>query len=95
MLHMKMLTKMILSEINDQREVILKEANAFVKKQKDSFKVVTNDNVNDNQDLLDKITERIDDQSMITVYLVLVLLCRMFKTFYFLCLFDNRMINNE
>ncbi|PWA58131.1 ulp1 protease family, C-terminal catalytic domain-containing protein [Artemisia annua] len=59
MLRMKMLTKMILSEINDQREVILKEANVFVKKQKEPFKVVTNDNVNDNQDLLDKITERV------------------------------------
>lgn len=59
MLRVKFLTKMILLEINDQREVILKEANAFVKKQKESSKLVTNDNVNDNQDLLEKITERV------------------------------------
>ncbi|PWA44830.1 hypothetical protein CTI12_AA515750 [Artemisia annua] len=59
MLRMKMLRKMILLEINDQREVILKEANVFVKNLKECFKLVTNDNVNDNQDLLDKITERV------------------------------------
>ena len=54
MLRVKYLTKMILLEINDQREIILIEANAFAKKQKESSKLVTNENVNDNQALLKK-----------------------------------------
>lgn len=59
MLRVNYLTKMILLEINDQREIILNEDNGFAKKKKESSKLVTNDNVNDNQALLKKITKHV------------------------------------